>query len=1357
MDVPDSSVGEIISDTELPSGLQSVISPIIASVVLENAGQRATDFATAVPAIVLCADLSGFSIAGATLARSEARGAEELRAIMNAVFGRVTDAIQSAGGQILQFSGDAVTAAWPGDGDPAIRTMHAIAAGLALQEACRQLTVPGMATLKMRVSVAQGQVWIAHLTLGAITPETVICGDVFDAAHSEAGFRDGVFLDPRLWAQVSVTVGPRVSVATDQNGVRVLTLDSALPAAAPALVRNAADVAIIAGYVPGYLRDLLDGVATDWLAEFRSAQIVFARFDGFQFQGPDDLPALAILSKGLRRAVEDNGGVRLKFGADDKGLILLAAWGLQSRSFEDNAERALTAAAMVQDAARMAGLTASIGVTGGKVFAGLVGSDRHMEYTIIGDAVNRAAALSGGAKGQTRVDAHTRAAGADRFRFADAGVFTLKGQDATAHYILQAEALGQADDRGAFVGRMTECAQLDDLVVGLTAASAPGLIHIVGDAGLGKSRLAGYLETCLTGAGITTLRMNADSLRRTTGFYPWRPLVAALVGPDPSADELAQMLAHDPAMVDLVPLLSPVLRNVIPDTAFTIGLFGGGRAEKTQSVIIALLERLIGPAPQVVIVEDAHWFDSASWQLLERFSRAFPQITIALVSRPLDRDALPFEARRLLDRPDAAVIQLVPFSRDDSVALVNASLEVVETAAAIVDLIYRHAEGHPLFTTALALSLRDHGLVRIEAGYAHLRLGEQGLSQIAFPDGVEGVVAERIASLAPAQQLTLKVAAVLGRTFDLDLLSRLHPAGTAIAVLADEIAAAQNAGLVDPVDAEGGTHRFHHAIIGDTAYKLLVSDQRRGLHAKVAALLSARGAAQDYPAASLALLAHHFEQADLPDQAVDFLSRAAESARSGYNNAEVVDFLTRALNIVARQPQLASKITQGHWNHKIADALKALGHYNRAADFLYESAALLDRAPPKTTRAALVTAMGGFAGYKLRPHRAPQPAAVRDPMIAAAEINMTLSEIHYELNKVPFSLAEVLRGVNLARSGGGDSTTLAKIYMGMALISRALPWVLDGNDLQAKSIVIAERLADLPTISWVYMASGVFEMGKCGWTTGEAHFRRSMDVADRCGERKNWETSMSSLGNLKRVEGWFEQAKACSDATLAAARDRDISHSIAWSHNGRLRDLMCLNRLDEAREDCRILNGILNDPKKKGDTNDNSNVVDGYARALLALVDGDLVQGRAGLEDAISVVRGMRRPQVYMVQNVSFLCDVVWNLWRRTGDKSLLEQSAVVAKSGGRMARQYRAGKPSADLAAGDAAWYRGKRDVAAKHWLASAHGAAERGMLYNQAQALFRLDEAECLPKDHEGPGWQALVAQLGITRPKIWSIAKD
>ena len=168
---------------------------------------------------------------------------------------------------------------------------------------------------------------------------------------------------------------------------------------------------------------------------------------------------------------------------------------------------------------------------------------------------------------------------------------------------------------------------------------------------------------------------------------------------------------------------------------------------------------------------------------------------------------------------------------------------------------------------------------------------------------------------------------------------------------------------------------------------------------------------------------------------------------------------------------------------------------------------------------------------------------------------------------------------------------------------------------------MAERLGDMTTISWVDMASGVFEMGKCGWTTSGTHFRRSMQVADQFGERKNWETSMSSLGNLKRVEGLFEPAKACSDATLAPARDR-IS---AIPSPGR--------KWPPARSDVpepagQSPHGLPHSerPQEKGDTNDNSNVVDGYARSRLALVDGDLTKARAGLNDAIAVVRGMSRP-----------------------------------------------------------------------------------------------------------------------------------
>ena len=235
-----------------------------------------------------------------------------------------------------------------------------------------------------------------------------------------------------------------------------------------------------------------------------------------------------------------------------------------------------------------------------------------------------------------------------------------------------------------------------------------------------------------------------------------------------------------------------------------------------------------------------------------------------------------------------------------------------------------------------------------------------------------------------------------------------------------------------------------------------------------------------------------------------------------------------------------------------------------------------------------------------------------------------------------------------------------------------------------------------------------------------------MDISTQCGERKNWETSMSSLGNLKRVEGLFEEAMACSDATLMAARDRDISHSIAWSHNGRLRDLLCLGRLEEAREDSRILNAILNDPAKKQETNDNSNVVDHYGRALLALADGDDAQARKVLDDLETVIR--------RITASADLHGADHELRQRCGLEPVAPHrrpdacsghSAAIVKSGARrwassIARESRRPNSWPATTPGIAARRRRRRNTGSPR----REAAHERGMRYNQAQALFRLDE---------------------------------
>ena len=117
--------------------------------------------------------------------------------------------------------------------------------------------------------------------------------------------------------------------------------------------------------------------------------------------------------------------------------------------------------------------------------------------------------------------------------------------------------------------------------------------------------------------------------------------------------------------------------------------------------------------------------------------------------------------------------------------------------------------------------------------------------------------------------------------------------------------------------------------------------------------------------------------------------------------------------------------------------------------------------------------------------------------------------------------------------------------------------------------------------------AGFVRSPRSGWETGAAHFHHSTAVADRCGERKTWETSASTLASLKRLAGRFEGAIGWSDVTLAASRDRGIVHVIIWSHNGRARDLLCLSRWDEPRGDVAALERLLDDPANALDANDN--------------------------------------------------------------------------------------------------------------------------------------------------------------------------
>ncbi|MGH1576456.1 AAA family ATPase [Planktotalea sp.] len=1313
-------------------------------------------------ALVLFVDMSGFSrLASERVTQSE-RGAEGLGALINAVFEEVVASVTAHGGSLLYYAGDAVNATWPGDANElGSACARAVACGLDIQERCKKL--PDMwqgQSIEMKANLRHGPLWCVDAPGTPEARQILFCGAVLEGLAQDAlnASGQGVSMNAALFAALDNHVTGKVEAQKNKDTVRVTALQSIDLLDVETRERFAASDA----YLQPFLRSSIALGAETWLAEFRTAHVLFVRVPEFTFAGESDLEHVADIINKMCLAVHRQGGTLLQICTDDKGLVCLAAWGLAKSAYENDAARAVLAAQTLTGDLKLVGVKANAAVTSGKIFAGLLGARPLLQYSVVGDVLSRAASMAVEDFADVTLDQTSKQSLPSEITSKKLTDITLKGHSApTAVFVPIGEQVKRVDHAGDFVGRATECQNMNAMLP-LWRKGQANDIRIIAEAGIGKSRLAAWFEERLHDAGMQALRMNAEQLRQTSSYLPLRQVFDALLdwpedmNEHDCSERLAQMFEGEAKALNLLPLLSPVLPVDIAENDHTETLIGAGRAELTRGMIVSLLEKLLDLEQgevAVLIVEDAHWLDSASWLCIEAAKRDIDGLALMIVARPIDEDQIPTEAKKLFAEDDRALhLKLGPLSREDTHSILGQTLGGAEVADQITELVIKEAAGHPLYTTALCGSLLDRGLIRLEDGYAHLHLGGAPLSSLSFPQGVQGVISQRISSLDLNGQLTIKTAAVLGRYFELSALSDVYPLNEDAATLNERIFELVASGLIE--DQGEGRFRFHHAIIADCAHEMLTSEQQHSLHRaagdRIEALAMADGGEAEQT--ELALMAYHFEAANMPSKAVPYLSEAARVSRRSYSNVEIVDFLTRAIALSDASDEVDAKPLQlSEWRVQIAESLRALGQYQRAEEFLKSAISTLERPAPETGFQAAGQLLREFAKLKLRPHRAEQPETQRKPIITAADANMMLSEIHYELNKIPFALSEILKGANLARKAGGDSQVLAKLYIGMALISTSLPWALDGDELQAQALEIVDRLDDPATASWVYMVSGVYETGKGGWARGADQLNQSRVVSEACGERKTWETAMSCLGNLKRLEGYFSEAKGWSDLTMQASRERGIDHGIIWSHNGRARDLLCLSDFDELREDVAALERMLNDPTKTGDSNDNNNLVFHYASAFCALKEHRDEDARAELDTVIEMLKRIKRPQVYMVQNVDYYSDIIWALWARGHrDAELLEQQKLVLKSGKQVAKQYRTGAPMAHLAQGDAAWFKGDAQAAEKSWRASVEAANQLGMAYNAAHALFRLEGAGLASADTDD--WRNLLSNIGIERPLIW-----
>jgi class 3 adenylate cyclase/tetratricopeptide (TPR) repeat protein len=566
---------------------------------------------------------------------------------------------------------------------------------------------------------------------------------------------------------------------------------------------------------------------------------------------------------------------------------------------EDHARRACSAAlelaetvsAYADELRRTRGLSfsARFGLNSGEVVVGGIGDDLAMDYTALGHTVGLAQRMESLAEpGKAYLTEHTARLVSPWFRLQDLGRIEIKGAPAPLGvFVLEGRRLrvGRVVGPGGispFVGRSAEMAVLEAALDRAEAGDAQ-VVGVVGDAGLGKSRLCEEFTASCTRRGITVRRTAGLSHARTVPLLPVLTLLRDYFGiteadaPRAAREKVAgRLLLLDPAFADSLPLLFDLLE--VPDPERPAPQLNPElRMRRIFEVLAELTRHRSAHETLVVLWEDLHWLDPQSHGFLDRLVRLYPG-TRTLVVANFRPDFHP----PWIDDPWYRSLPLAPLPVGAVRQLLAELLGPDDSLATLADHVVERTGGNPFFVEEVIRSLIEEGTLEGEPRRYHLT---HPLAKLRVPATVQATLAARIDRLAPRDKQVLQTAAVVGRAFAEPVLARVASRpddGEEVplalrALCAGEFLQKEDRGPV-------AEYRFWHPLTQEVAYGSLLTERRAALHGAVARALVELE--QDRLDELAALIASHYERGGEAFEAARWHARAAaRTVRSDVDEA----------------------------------------------------------------------------------------------------------------------------------------------------------------------------------------------------------------------------------------------------------------------------------------------------------------------------------------------------------------------------------------------------------------------------------------------------------------------------------------
>ncbi|MDZ7877923.1 MAG: tetratricopeptide repeat protein [Saprospiraceae bacterium] len=1161
-------------------------------------------------ATTLFVDISGFTTLTESLMRHGTEGAEILSDILDSIFAPMVALVSAHGGSIPHFAGDAFTAIFP---EQPAQTVAFIALSFRnrFDETTLWHTKFGDFRINLRVGLSYGSV---EWGVVGVSPKTFYFrGAAIDqaaAAEQQAEPQQVVF--DRSFLTV-FTANNAANIEDFEKSPDVLytnitpnffelnnlpspDLSGQAPSIKPVLqekkVKNTvSNHSAIQQFLPASVLEFNEK------AEFRDVISIFISFDNVKTH--DDLAVFTTIVLAQFTAF---GGYFKELDFGDKGGLMVGFFGAPT-AYENNLNRSLECLLAIKDAVShlqaKRPLRFRVGVTSGVAYTGIIGGVERCQYAIVGTQVNLAARFALAAVwGEIVVDKHVLHA--KSFEFAAKGDVTYKGfaEKIPTFKLVKKKIEEKPIFGGVMVGRDAELATIVASATTTLGGSTGGVVYVWGEAGIGKSRLTYELREQLE----SVLKLNwavcqSDQILKK----PFNPFLYYL------KNYFKQSVEHTPTEnVDNFEHTFQALARSLPESAYTEGaelmrtrsilaalaglnfadslweqLDARGRYDNTFAAIENLFLSLSQVRPLVIELEDGHWFDADSTALVKNLVRKIQDAPILLLTTSRYDDE---NAKNALVEPEILRGDKIKFSEIDLNNLSPKGLkQLAETKLRgrihddLADMLTRSTNGNPFYAEQILAYFMENNLLQSVDNQWTVKD-----KTVKISNSISAILTARIDRLSSILKETVKAAAVIGREFELPVLSEvilqhaeyLQRNGNSQIVLREQIQNAEKGQIWRAMNEL--RYIFRHSLLRETVYDMQMRTRLRELHFMIAKAIEkvyADSIEQRYVD-----LAFHYEQAEIKLKTNEYLQKAADFARRNFQNIQALEFYDRLLKNSDDETEVVKTLV------KKGEVLQLIGRWTESEinfhSALFKSAAtgnLPLKGRTHNALGALLLLKGNYKDARIYLEKA---AAYSEQIVdsqGTARAYGNLGNLYFRQGDYSLAKDYFLKSIQIARDNGLRIQPQIVSNLGLTFMNQGN--YTEGVIVQKEELELVESVGDLGAAATLWVNLGIVYFEKGDIDGALPCFEKGLELCQLLGNKQFTSIALGCIGNVWRVKGNIEKATDFLADDLKICLELGDKQGIAIAHEliGRLNltkgePVLALQHFEESIKLCRQLN-----------------------------------------------------------------------------------------------------------------------------------------------------------------------------------------